>query len=167
MMFLHIKAVMMFYFLEYGILNRRSSDGGYVAKAKAAKVSMIKLTQSIWIGVKGDYLIKTAPKKAMNIATTFTVSWNCKNFLIQSKIFLPYLAAVTILPKLSSKRMIPAAYLAIYTPAIPIANPMSAFFKAGASFPPSPVIAMTWPSYLSPVARRYLSYGEDLARTLS
>lgn len=79
----------------------------------------------------------------MKIATTLTVNWNCKNFLIQSKMFLPYLAAVTILPKLSSSKMIPAAYLAIYTPAIPMAKPISAFFKAGASFPPSPVMATT------------------------
>jgi len=99
--------------LEYGILNNNSSDGGSVARAKAAKVSIIKLTQSIWTGVKGDSLIRTAPKKAMKIATTLTVSWNWRNFLIQSKIFLPYLAAVTILPKLSSSKIIPAAYLAI------------------------------------------------------
>jgi len=57
--------------------------------------------------------------------------------------FLPNFAAVTILPKLSSSKIIPAASLAIYTPAMPIANPISAFFKAGASFPPSPVIATT------------------------
>lgn len=112
-------------------------------------------------------MIKTAPKKAMKIATTLTVNWNCKNFLMQSKIFLPYLAAVTILPKLSSSKMIPAAYLAIYTPAIPMANPISAFFSAGASFPPSPVMATTCPSSFKPVASRYLSSGEDLAKTLS
>ena len=103
----------------------------------------------------------------MKIATTFTVNWNCKNLRIQSKIFRPYFAAVTILPKLSSSKIIPAAYLAIYTPAIPIANPISAFFKAGASFPPSPVIATTFPSYFNPVANRYLSSGDDLANTLN
>ena len=65
------------------------------------------------MGVNGDSLIKTAPKKAIKMATTLTVNWNCKNFLIQSKIFLPYLAAVTILPKLSSSKIITAAYLAI------------------------------------------------------
>lgn len=83
-----------------------------MAKASAAKVSIIRLTHNIWTGVSGDSLINTAPKNAMNMATTLTVSWNCKNFLIQSKMFLPYLMAVIILPKLSSKRIIPAAYLA-------------------------------------------------------
>jgi hypothetical protein len=83
-----------------------------VASANAAKVSMIKFTQSIWTGVKGDSFKNAAPVKAIKIATRLTVSWNCKNFRIQSKIFLPYLTAVMIELKLSSKRMIPAAYFA-------------------------------------------------------
>ncbi len=167
MIFLHIKGVMISSVREYGILSNNSSDGGSVASAKAAKVSIIKLTHNIWTGVNGDSLIKTAPRKAMKIATTLTVNWNCKNFLIQSKMFLPYLAAVTILPKLSSSRIMPAAYLAIYTPAIPMANPISAFLRAGASLPPSPVIATTWPNSFSPVASKYLSEGDDLASTLN
>lgn len=81
--------------------------------------------------------------------------------------FLPYLMAVIMLPKLSSKRIIPAAYLATSVPAIPMANPISAFLRAGASFVPSPVIATTWPICFKPVASKYLSYGDDLANTLS
>ena len=50
---------------------------------------------------------------------------------------------------------------------MPIANPISALFKAGASFVPSPVIATTWWSLFNPVAIRYLSLGEDLARTFN
>ena len=111
--------------------------------------------------------MKTAPIKATEIATILTVNWNCKNFLIQSKIFLPYFTAVTILLKLSSNKIIPAAYLATCVPAIPMANPISAFFKAGASFVPSPVIATTFPNCLSPVASKYLSVGELLANTLN
>lgn len=103
----------------------------------------------------------------MKIATTLTVNWNCKNFRIQSKIFLPYLTAVIMLEKLSSNKIIPAASLATYVPAIPMANPISAFFKAGASFVPSPVIATTFPICFKPVAKVYLSSGEDLARTLN
>ena len=130
-------------------------------------MSIIKFTQSIWTGVKGDYFIITAPKKAIKIATTLTVNWNWRNFLIQSNIFLPYLTAVIILPKLSSNRMIPAAYFATYVPARPIANPISAFFRAGASFVPSPVIATTFPICFSPVAKITLSSGDDLAKTLN
>lgn len=128
---------------------------------------MIKFTHNIWIGFKGDYLNIAPPTKAITRATKFTVNWNCKNFLIESKIFLPHFIAVTIEQKLSSIKMIPDAYLATYVPAIPIAKPISAFFRAGASLVPSPVIATTWSNNFSPVVIRYLSSGEDLASTRS
>jgi len=48
-----------------------------------------------------------------------------------------------------------------------MANPTSAFFKAGASLVPSPVTATTYPLYLSPVTKAYLSSGLDLAKTKS
>ena len=70
-----------------------------------------------------------------------------------------------MLLKLSSKRIIAAASLAISVPAIPIANPTSAFFKAGASLVPSPVTATTCFLSMSPVTRAYLSSGLDLAST--
>lgn len=69
--------------------------------------------------------------------------------------------------KLSSNRIISAAYLATSVPAIPIANPTSALFNAGASLVPSPVTATMFPLSLSPVTRAYLSSGRDLARTSS
>ena len=114
-----------------------------MAKANEAKVSIIKLTHNIWIGLSGDSLRMAAPAKAITRAHMLTVSWNCKNFLIESKMFLPHFIAVTIDAKLSSKRMIPEASLAISVPVIPMAKPISAFFKAGASLVPSPVIATT------------------------
>jgi hypothetical protein len=80
--------------------------------------------------------------------------------------FLPHFIAVTIELKLSSNKIIPDAYLATYVPAIPIANPISAFLRAGASLVPSPVIATTFPSCFNPVAIKYLSSGDDLAKTL-
>ena len=61
--------------------------------------------------------------------------------------------------------MIAAASLATYVPAYPIANPTSAFFKAGASLVPSPVTATTFPLYFNPVTKAYLSSGLDLANT--
>jgi hypothetical protein len=62
---------------------------------------------------------------------------------MESKIFLPHFIAVTIDLKLSSSKIIPEAYLAIYVPVIPMAKPISAFLRAGASLVPSPVIATT------------------------
>ncbi len=52
--------------------------------------------------------------------------------------------------KLSSSKIMSAASLATSDPASPIANPTSAFFKAGASFDPSPVTATTFPNSINP-----------------
>lgn len=49
-----------------------SSAGGSVARARAPKVSMIKLTQSIYTAFKGELFKITDPKKTINIATTLT-----------------------------------------------------------------------------------------------
>lgn len=64
-------------------------------------------------------------------------------------------------------RMIAAASRATSVPELPIANPTSAFFNAGASFVPSPVTATTFPLSLRPVTKQYLSQGLDLAKTSS
>ena len=53
------------------------------------------------------------------------------------------MTALTMLVKLSSVRMMSLASLATSVPAIPIANPTSAFLRAGASLVPSPVTATT------------------------
>ena len=119
------------------------------------------------MGFSGDSLKTAPPTNAITKATKLTVNWNCKNFLIQSKMFLPHFIAVTIDLKLSSKRMMPEASLATYVPAIPIANPMSAFLRAGASFVPSPVMATTFFSCFNPVAIKYLSCGDERASTQS
>ena len=79
--------------------------------------------------------------------------------------FRPHIAACTMDAKLSSSRIMSAAALATSVPVIPIANPTSAFFKAGASFVPSPVTATTSPNYLRPVTSKYLSSGLDQAST--
>ena len=112
MMFLHITAVISPSYFEIGFLFKSSSLGGSVAKASEAKVSMIKLTHNIWIGFKGDSLRTAPPTKAITNATKLTVNWNCKNFLIESKIFRPHFIAVTMELKLSSNKMIPEASLA-------------------------------------------------------
>lgn len=75
--------------------------------------------------------------------------------------------AFIIEAKLSSIKMISAAYLATSVPVIPIENPTSAFLRAGASLVPSPVTATTSPTSLRALTRRYLSSGRDLASTLS
>ena len=138
-----------------------------MARAREARVSMMRLTQSIWIGLSGDYLSTAAPANARIRAQQFTVSWNCRNLRIESKMLRPHFIAVTMEAKLSSSRMMPEAYLATSVPAIPIAKPISAFLSAGASLVPSPVMATTWWSCLRPVAIMYLSVGDERASTFS
>ena len=58
--------------------------------------------------------------------------------------FLPHLTAVMIEVKLSSKRMISDAALAISVPTRFIARPTSDCFRAAASLVPSPVTATTF-----------------------
>ena len=125
----------------------------------------MRFNHNIWIGFRIYCLRRAAPMRVTPTATTFTVSWNWTNFLIESYIFLPHSTAFTIESKLSSSNMIAEAYLATYVPLIPIAKPTSAFFKAGASLVPSPVTATTLSFYLSPVTRAYLSSGLDRAKT--
>ncbi len=52
-------------------------------------------------------------------------------------------------------------------PLIPIATPMSAALRAGASFTPSPVMATMWPFLFRDRAMRILCSGETRAKTLT
>ena len=63
------------------------------------------------------------------------------NFLMLSKDRLPSLIAIVMVAKLSSNRIMSLACFATSVPLIPMEIPMSDFFRARASFTPSPVIA--------------------------
>ena len=76
----------------------------------------------------------------------------------------PSSTALTTVEKLSSVRIITAASWVTSVP-VPIAIPMSAFFTAGASLTPSPVIATIWPFFLSTSTRRTLCPGLTRAIT--
>ena len=66
---------------------------------------------------------------------------------------------------MSSSSIISAASLATSVPVMPIATPISASFKAGLSFTPSPVIAATSPVRFNDLIMRSLSEGETRANT--
>ena len=53
-----------------------SSLGGIEANAKAAKVSMMRFTQSICVTVRGNSVPMKAPISTANSATKLMVSWN-------------------------------------------------------------------------------------------
>ncbi len=77
----------------------------------------------------------------------------------------PARRALTIVAKLSSVRIITAASLETSVPVMPIATPMSAVLRAGASFTPSPVMATMWPLRRRISTRRTLSSGATRAMT--
>ena len=65
--------------------------------------------------------------------------------------------------KLSSVRIMSAAPLATSVPVMPMAQPMSAAFRAGASFTPSPVMATTIPFFCHALTMRILCSGDTRA----
>ena len=82
--------------------------------------------------------------------------------LILSYILLPSLTVSTMVLKLSSKRIKSAASLETSDPLLPIAMPMSAYLRAGASFTPSPVIPTISPFSLNALTIRILCSGITL-----
>ena len=88
------------------------------------------------------------------------------DFFILLKIFLPSSTALTIVVKLSSVNTISAAPFATSVPVMPIATPISAAFKDGASFTPSPVIETIFPWALNALTILTLCSGDTRAKTL-
>ena len=76
-----------------------------------------------------------------------------------AKIARPSSTAATIVAKLSSASTMSAASFETSVPVMPMATPMSAFFSAGASLTPSPVIATTAPFRCSASTMRSLCSG--------
>ena len=73
-MCLNIFLVIIDSYLLYGLALSNASVGGSVAKANDAKESIIKFTQSIYIGVRISYSITAAVIKVNATATIFTVN---------------------------------------------------------------------------------------------
>ena len=108
-------------------------------------LTIIRFTHKSCTGFRGATPSIAAMKKLSIRATMFTVSWNCTNFWILVYTDRPHRTTLTIEVKLSSRMTISDASFANSVPAIPIANPISASFSAGASLDPSPVTATTSP----------------------
>mmetsp|Transcript_1947 Transcript_1947/g.4590 ORF Transcript_1947/g.4590 Transcript_1947/m.4590 type:complete len:230 (-) Transcript_1947:1583-2272(-) len=79
---------------------------------------------------------------------------------------LPSLTATTMVAKLSSASTILAASLDTSVPVMPMATPMLAALRAGASLTPSPVMEDTCPMRWSDLTMRILFSGEARAKTL-
>ena len=77
--------------------------------------------------------------------------------------FRPLATALMMVAKLSSVSIMAAASLETSVPVMPIATPMSAFLRAGASLTPSPVMAVMDPRLCHASTMRILFSGETLA----
>ena len=146
-----------------GFLPIIPESPGLTPKANAGNPSVTKFIHKICTAIKGKgspitiarVITKTSPKLQLNKNST--------NFLILSKTIRPSSTALTKEAKLSSVKIISDASLATSVPVIPIATPISAFFNAGASFTPSPVIAVTNPLFWNVVIILILCSGFTLA----
>lgn len=88
---------------------------------------------------KGNGISHKMNAKNGEISGMLEVKVYAMDFFRLSKIKRPSSTPVTMEAKLSSSKIMSAACLDTSEPAIPIATPMSAFFKAGESFTPSPI----------------------------
>ena len=92
-------------------------------------------------------------------------SRNLMAFLILRYTLRPFATALMMVAKLSSVRIMAAASLETSVPVMPMATPISAFFSAGASLTPSPVMAVMDPLLCHASTIRILFSGETLAYT--
>jgi len=72
-MFLHMTESTILSNLLDGFLSNKASEGGSVARARAANVSIIRLTQSICTAVRGGSLKIIAPENTIKSATKLIV----------------------------------------------------------------------------------------------
>eukprot|EP00963_Diacronema_lutheri_P014275 scaffold2859_cov349-Pavlova_lutheri.AAC.12 len=142
-----------------------SFSGGLNPSAVAGGPSVTRLTHNSWTGMSPSGIPRAAVKKMLTTSPIFEeIMYLMKAFMLL-KIPLPSATALTIVLKLSSARIMSLASLATSVPEIPIATPISASFKAGASFTPSPVMATTSPQLLSMRTMSCLCLGSALENT--
>ena len=163
--FPHKPSANMLFFGFLGGLDIIFFSGFSKPKAIAGRESVTKFTHNNCIASKGDFIPNNNPTNIVTISPILVAIKKCTAFFILSKMFLPCFTASTIVTKLSSVSIISDAFLATSVPPFPIAIPISAFFKAGASFTPSPVIATTAPVLLKAFTILTLCSGETLANT--
>ena len=146
-------------FGSLGFSFKRPSSAGSMPMARAGRESVRRLINSNCTGAKGT---GKAIREVYNTAVLPERRYSTA-FLIFLYTFLPFATALMIVAKLSSARIMAAASLETSVPVIPMATPISAFFSAGASFTPSPVMETIFPRLCQPSTMRILFSGETLA----
>ena len=118
---------------------------GSMPNARAGRPSVARFIHRICNAVIGSGQRSSIAVNTVSISPMLLDNRYSTNFFMLSNILLPSSTAFTIVVKLSSASTMSLASFATSVPVIPIAIPKSAFFSAGASFTPSPVIATMCP----------------------
>ena len=117
-----------------------------VARDKSPTPSVTRLSHNSWVAVSGrGRPMAIAVSRVINSAKLVVTRKKLVSRALV-KTIRPSSMAWTMVAKLSSARITLAEPLATSVPMIPIAIPTSACLSAGASFTPSPVMAMSSPS---------------------
>ncbi len=140
-----------------------SSCGGSILKAKAGPPSVTRFIHRIMPALRGSSRPNRANVPKTSSSSKLERNRKNENFRILSYIARPPSTAVTIVAKLSSASTMSAASLVTSVPVMPMATPISACLRAGASFTPSPVMATICPFFFSALTIRILCSGETLA----
>ena len=123
-----------------GGLFKQSGSGLLKLRAVAGNPSVTKLTHNNYIELKPSGIPnREVIKIEMTSPILLDIIYQIKAFIL-AYIDLPSSIADIIVAKLSSTNIISEDSLATSVPWIPIAIPIDAYFKAGASLTPSPVI---------------------------
>ena len=134
----------MWLFWSRGLSSITRRSGGRDDRAIAANVSIIRFTHSICVTVRGESSPMNAPRSTIRQAQTLIVIWNRMKRLMFKYKDRPHRMPLPMLENELSMIVTSLASLALAVPS-PIESPTCAFFRAGASFVPSPVTATTSP----------------------
>ncbi|KAK2961258.1 hypothetical protein BLNAU_3704 [Blattamonas nauphoetae] len=129
------------FFVFLGGTLRTSFSPRWNGMSEESVMEVIVFTHRIWRALIGGMCemndeINRVKTSAQPVGRIYVIERLSELYTIR-----PCSTAVTIVAKLSSKRIILLASLATSVPLIPIAIPTCACFSAGESFTPSPVIA--------------------------
>ena len=144
----------------------RSDSLGSKTNMRPRNTAVHRLIQSSCTGRIGRVMPKKIAIKRIIASLALVGSVQTRNLRKLSKTPRPCSTADWRVAKLSSVRIMSAAPFATSVPVIPIAIPMSACLRAGASFTPSPVIATMWPRAWRAFTNRSFCSGATRAKTV-
>mmetsp|Transcript_88069 Transcript_88069/g.273604 ORF Transcript_88069/g.273604 Transcript_88069/m.273604 type:complete len:227 (-) Transcript_88069:766-1446(-) len=161
----HIQAVMMGSSFGLGRILRMDLSPGSMPSAMEGGRSVTRMRNRICSGVLMTGMFAMTQTKICSTSAMWTDMMKATNFWMPAYMTRPFSTAATMEQKLSSVKTMSDAPLATSVPWMPIATPMSAWFSAGASLTPSPVMAVTYPCRCSDCTISNLSSGFARAKT--